>query len=608
MKDLVNNKYVRLSLMLIAGGLIGWFIKPSGQSANENVTESTLQEQQKEQIWTCSMHPQIRKTEPGKCPLCGMDLIPVNNESNSDADPMAISMSETAIQLANIRTIITSIGKPIKELRLPGKVQADERMIYSQASHLQGRIEQLKVNFTGEPVKKGQVLALIYSPELVTAQEELFEAIKIKAQQPLLLEAAKEKLKNWKLTDKQIDEILASGKPRESFEVLADVSGIIVKKMVSLGDYVNKGMPLFDVADLSKVWVLFDVYESEIQWVKVGSKIDFSIQSVPGETFKGTISFIDPVINPQTRVAQARVEFSNVDMKLKPEMFANGIIQSELKGGKDGLVIPKSAVLWTGERSVVYVKSTSEKGVSFLMQEVILGPSLGDSYMIKSGLNPGTEIAVNGTFSIDAAAQLAGKPSMMNPTGGKVATGGHAGMDMGDGKNKMNDADMAKMKPEMKIDKSKVPDTFKKQLGKAVSDYIKIKDKLANDDNNLKTDIGTFKKSLNAVDMSLVMGDAHNSWMKSLKAINKDLGLLLKEVNIDAQRTIFNSISNSLMNATSSLGLKMENGEAVYLQFCPMANDNTGGYWLSTDEVIRNPYFGSKMIKCGSTKDTLTKD
>ncbi|PIV16099.1 MAG: efflux RND transporter periplasmic adaptor subunit, partial [Flavobacteriales bacterium CG03_land_8_20_14_0_80_35_15] len=317
----------------------------------------------------------------------------------------------------------------------------------SQSTHIPGRIEQIFTNFTGEKVERGQTLATVYSPELVTAQEELLQAANIKESQPELFEAAQEKLRNWKIGQAQINQILANKKPIQRFSIRADVNGVVTKKMVDLGDYVERGMPIYEISDLSKVWVLFDLYESELAWIKAGSNIEYTVNSFPGETFKGKISFIDPLINSQTRVASARVEVNNKDGRLKPEMFASGVVKNDIgKVDSQEMVIPKSAVLWTGKRSVVYVK----QGSGFKMREITLGPALGDSYIVKDGLETGEEIVSNGTFTVDAAVQLSGRPSMMSPEGNG---GGNSmpGMDMGgdkkktDTKKKMSDEEMKNM-------------------------------------------------------------------------------------------------------------------------------------------------------------------
>jgi Cu(I)/Ag(I) efflux system membrane fusion protein len=182
------------------------------------------------------------------------------------------------------------------------------------------------------------------------------------------------------------------------------------------------GTVLFDIADLSKVWIMFDAYESDLQFLHVGEKLSFSLQALPGTDFTGNIIFIDPVIDPVTRVAKVRVETGNQSGRLKPEMFATGIVSSTLMEYADNVVVPKSSVLWTGKRSVVYVKQKGSDEPVFKIREVELGPMLGDSYVIMNGLNAGEEVVTSGTFSIDAAAQLEGKPSMMNRGGGKTSS------------------------------------------------------------------------------------------------------------------------------------------------------------------------------------------
>ena len=587
MKKIKINRSTLIAavVMLVVGLLIGWLIKP-GHSEETMKPETT--ETSKTEVWTCSMHPQIRQSEPGQCPICGMDLIPLENDMG-EGDPMEIKMSPAAMQLANVQTAVVGFGMPTKEVRMNGKVQPDERLKFSQVTHLDGRVEQLAVNFTGEPVRRGQKLASIYSPELVTAQEEMFSAQKIKDMQPALFNAAKEKLKNWKLTEQQIEGILASGKPQERFPILADVSGIVMEKKVNLGDYVMRGMPLYDIVDLSRVWLLFDVYESDMSWAKVGSTVSFTIQSLPGENFTGKITFIDPVINPATRVATARVEVTNSGGKLKPEMFASGIIKTQLAGKKESIMAPKTAVMWTGERSVVYVKKSTEQGTSFLMKEVTLGPLAGDNYVIKRGLEPGAEIAVNGTFSIDAAAQLAGKPSMMNPEGGAVMTGHpHGG------------GSPTAAAPAAPMGVSKQAKAAVQQL---FDFYFPLKDALVKGDfATAKKQADNLKKTFEKTSMSLFTGPAHDHWMKHSGAAVESLNKLVAAKDVDAARLQFKPLSGQMVALAKAFG---PFGETMYVQHCPMADNNTGADWLSLDEEIHNPYFGDKMLKCGKVTDTI---
>ena len=399
-------------LLLLAGLSLGWLFFHSPKVVKGEHDHS--KEEGKHEIWTCSMDPQVRKDASGKCPICGMDLILLNQSSSTILDSNAIHFSAEAAALANVATSVVSRQKPVKEVRLYGKVQADERLLQNQVAHIGGRIDKLFVNFTGESVRKGQLLALIYSPDLITAQQELIEAAKSKQTQPEIYDAAMQKLMQWMLTENQITQIEKSGKVKTNFEVYSNTSGIVTAKRVATGDHVSEGSVLYDIANLSSVWVLFDAYESDLPFLKVGNIVSFNLQALPGTNFSAKIQFIDPVIDPVNRVAKVRVEISNTGAKLKPEMFATGVVKANLNEFKDKMVIPRSAVLWTGKRSIVYVKQLDDEGSNFRMREIELGPMLGNSYVVERGLTEGEEIVTDGTFSVDAAAQLAGKPSMMN--------------------------------------------------------------------------------------------------------------------------------------------------------------------------------------------------
>ncbi len=431
-----SNKYLRGGLLIASGLLLGWifFHGPSNEKTGTTAEVHDHAEAGPD-IWTCSMHPQIRKDEPGDCPICGMDLIPLL-KSDAVMDDQAIEMSESAMKLAEVQTSVVTRGNVLKEVRLYGKIQADERLLRTQTAHIPGRVEQLLVSVTGENVKKGQLIAKVYSPELLTAQNELLQAMEMADKYPAMLDAAREKLRLWKLSDQQITNIEKSGKASTVFDVFATTSGIVANRKVNTGDYVSTGDVLFEMADLSRVWALFDAYETDLSWISLGQNLEFTAQAIPGKTFSGKVTFIDPVVDASTRITKVRVEVPNPGLKFKPEMFVNGIIKSQQTGSGDQLIIPQSAVLWTGTRSVVYVKLPGADHPTFKMREITLGSSMKDTYVVMDGLAEGEEIVTNGTFSVDAAAQLAGKTSMMNPTGEKVSTGGHDGMDMGQGSEK----------------------------------------------------------------------------------------------------------------------------------------------------------------------------
>ena len=416
----IDKKNIRnYAIVLVIGLILGWVFFHNSGTKTETVHEHTEQVEDAT-IWTCSMHPQIKLDKPGQCPICAMDLIPLETNSSNDegVNPNEIQMSESAMKLAQIQTLVVKKGFPNKEVYLLGKVKPDERNISELTARYGGRIEKLYVNFTGQNVSKGEKLATIYSPELVTAQKELLESIEYKESNPAFYKAIRNKLKLWDLTEDQIDGIEQKGEVQNYFDVLSLISGTVTLRYVSVGDYIKEGNALFQVINLNKVWLMFEAYESDLPWLHEGNKVEFTVQSLPGKTFTGKVTYIDPFLDAQTRVAKVRVEVENSKLELKPEMFANGIIKPKISGGQKDLMIPKTAVLWTGKRAVVYVKMPERTNNSFLYREIILGPEAGDFYIVKEGLEEGEEIAVNGVFKIDAASQLEGKPSMMNPAGG----------------------------------------------------------------------------------------------------------------------------------------------------------------------------------------------
>ena len=542
---------------IVAGNLI--FGGESYPSINETELTAEDHDHVPGTIWTCAMHPQIRKDEPGNCPICGMELVPVESEDDSDDEgEYTIKLSNAAMKIAEVSTTVIERKAPYKEVYLPGKVMPDERRISELTARFPGRIEKLYVNFTGQKVRKGQVLAKIYSPEIVTAQRELFEAMKFQESNPNYYRAARNKLKLWDLTEEQIDEITNSGEVRFYFDVLSPLTGTVTMRMVSLGDYVKEGTSLFKIIDLSHVWVMFDAYESDIPWIKLGDKIKFKIKSVPDVVFESTVTFIDPVLNPKTRVAGVRTELNNHKDLLKPQMLASGLLKTMLPGGKDQLIIPKSAVLWTGKKAVVYVRTNSHQNM-FRFTEITLGADAGDYYVVLEGLNEGELVASNGVFKIDAAAQLKGERSMMNPEGGKQSLGGHAGMDMGGDTSmdtelkgeKEDHSEHDNMENEGAMNVETDPE-FKKQLTEVFNKYIVLKDAFVSSDAVVATKAGQeVTKVVEEVNMSLLKGDAHMNWMDYLNSINTSLEAITTTDDLAKQRLAFADLGMPYMQASN---------------------------------------------------------
>ena len=414
-KTIIARRWMQYLLVLVAGLFLGWLFFHS--SASQSPAAKTEAHSEGD-VWTCSMDPQVRQDHPGKCPICGMDLIKVKvgETVKSDADPDAVMMSDEAMALANIQTETVGSAGGNKEIRLFGKIQPDQRLQESQSAYVAGRIERLMISAVGDRVGRGQILAVIYSPELYTAEQELVSALGYPnvQQRNMLVEAAVEKLRLLNIPMAQINQVIKTRKASPYVPLKANTSGTVIVKNVNPGDYVKQGDVLLQVANLSRVWATFQAYEGDLPFIKRGQTIQFTAEALPGRTFTGRVSFVDPVLNAQTRTAGVRVELSNPSGIFKPEMLIVGNAAAQMKQTADQIVIPKSSVLWTGKRSVVYVKMDSEEQPMFMLRQITLGATLPDGYVVLDGLAEGEEIVTNGAFAIDASAQLDGKKSMMN--------------------------------------------------------------------------------------------------------------------------------------------------------------------------------------------------
>ena len=419
------------------------------------------------ELWTCSMHPQIRQPKPGSCPICGMDLVPVAAAAEPD-QARRVTLSPAARRLAEVAVATVERRAVAVETRLVGKVQFDETRLAYISPRVPGRIDRLYANYVGVPVKAGDHLADLYSPDLVAAQQELLSLAKTATEgidSGSLLNATRERLRLWGLTAEQIAEIERLGRVRDHVTFYAPIGGIVVEKEAREGLYVETGARLFTVADLTRVWVVLDAYESDLVWLRFAQEVTFEVAAYPGETFKGLIAFIDPLLNPATRTVKVRVNVPNADGRLKPEMFVRATVRAAVTGDgrvaradlrgrwispmhpeivKDGpgtcdvcgmplvraedlgyagpddasnplpLVIPATAPLLTGPRAVVYVAVPGSDGV-YEGRDIVLGPRAGDYFLVRQGLQEGEQVVINGNFKIDSSLQIQGRPSLMAP-------------------------------------------------------------------------------------------------------------------------------------------------------------------------------------------------
>lgn len=567
MKNINKKTVLIVVITLIVGVLIGLWTGGGHKHTDEELGTET-----EHTIWTCSMHPQIRQDGPGSCPICGMDLTPLAQEEESDLPAGALKMSATAMQLANIQTLTIGREESNMELRLSGKLTVDQEHLFAQNAHVGGRIENLMVNTIGEYVQAGKQIASIYSPELINAQRELLQAYQSREDYPALYKAVEEKFQLWKVKPDQIQKIISSGKVQENLPIYANASGYVMRKNVSKGDYLQGGEVLYELADLKKLWLEFDVFEKEAFSIKKGMKVDYYFNAMPGKTFSGKLDFIEPILDPVTRTFKARVNILNPNLSFKPEMLATGIVYINIPNDGSSIVIPKSAVMWTGKNSVVYVKHETDNQIGFQMRPVVLGMALEDSYVVSEGLEIGEEIVVEGTFSVDAAAQLANKPSMMNrahPAEHRVALPASI---------ELNSDQKLRLQP-------------------LYESYFKLKDALVKDDQQGASQALThFLKDWKGLDWKKFPVEVQQmlkttDGLRKLETNNRGTLSSLEDIRKD-----FLSLSTVLVTLTKSI---KNIDQTVFLQHCPMVDNDQGADWLSQEKEVLNPYYGSAMLTCG---------
>jgi Cu(I)/Ag(I) efflux system membrane fusion protein len=376
----------------------------------------------KNEYWTCTMHPQVHKDGPGACPICGMDLIKkvVDDtaavSSKSDMEGV-ITLTTNKQILANVSTIKIKNERLIKELSAYSYLDFVEQNRKTIPAKFNGRIEKLFVDKTGDYIKKGQALFEIYSPDLVQAQNEFLIALSSnKNENSSLLEASKKKLELFGLTSDQIEELKKSGEIKLTLTYYSPVNGTVIEKKVQEGMYVNEGTTVYEVAELSTLWNIAEVNETDISTINVGSNVKLKLKAYPGEEFTGKVTFIYPVINSQTRTVKIRSQFSSQNNKLKPQMYGETTFSAD--AGK-GLLVPADAIIFSGNNNVVWVKTSDGM---FEARSVELGQKFGDKYQVLSGLNENDEVAASGGFLIDSESQLR--------TGKSTGSDNMEGMDM----------------------------------------------------------------------------------------------------------------------------------------------------------------------------------
>ncbi|MFP4283652.1 MAG: efflux RND transporter periplasmic adaptor subunit, partial [Opitutales bacterium] len=488
-----------------------------------------------------------------------------------------------------------------------GNLAVDETRRRTLSARFPARLEELFVNYTGIRVERGQHLAVVYSPELLSAQRELISAHQ-RDPDGAITAAAREKLRLWDLPPEQIDAILERGTASDRVELRAPLGGVVLEAYVQEGDYVQTGEPLFRIADLSELWLHLQAYESDLPFLRYGQAVEFSVEAFPGKTFTGQVAFLEPALDRRTRTLGVRVNVPNTDLQLRPGMFARASVKAQLAAGgevvapelagkwispmhpeivKEGpgacdvcgmplvpaeelglvgtsdpaaeapLVVPSSAVLRTGQRAVVYVELPDTERPTYEGREIVLGPRAGNHFVVLEGLEAGDAVVTHGAFKIDSALQIQAKPSMMSASEGEDAPA----------------------TPELEI-----PLETAEAILPA---YLELQDALASDA------LDAARTALQ--DMMAITG--HHGPLPDL------VHQMLAGEDLDAlRRPHFETLSHALIETVDAHPDAFD--RTLYRMHCPMVYPDRGADWIQADDQLRNPYFGAMMLKCGEVSET----
>ncbi|NLV31501.1 MAG: efflux RND transporter periplasmic adaptor subunit [Acidobacteria bacterium] len=370
-------------------------------------------ESQGTRLWTCGMHPQVIQDEPGTCPICGMDLVPVHEEGAKETT--GIHVDPGFLQNFAVRTAPVRKGSIPVVIRTIGTLDYNQKNIVSVSTKTEGWIEKAYVNYIGQPVKRGDVLFDIYSPRLVTTQQEYLAALayveelsrggdeNAVARAQSLLEATSGRLRFWDITGEQVEELRIRKKPARTLKIFSPVSGVVIEKMGDSleGMKLSPGMNVFKIARLSDLWARIEVYEHQIRYLRLGRTVSLTLDAFPGRRYTGKIIQLDPTLDQKTRTLAAYVEIPNPDRELRPAMYAD--VEIRVPAVPGALKVPSEAIVRTGERNVVIVEK--EKGF-FEPREVELGAEGEGFSQVTAGLHEGETVVVSSQFLIDSESNL----------------------------------------------------------------------------------------------------------------------------------------------------------------------------------------------------------
>ena len=535
--------------------------------------------------YVCPMHPQIRLKSAGKCPVCGMDLAEETSiATSSSAEEIILSERSKALARLQVATVERSTGA--RELHLLGTVVPDESRLRAVTSWTGGRIDKLVVRTTGAQVRRGQVVAELYSPELYAATRDYLVTLNRHDEasgsdsagnwMDGTTKAARARLELLGMQAGTIERLEKSRKAPKTIKVRSQFSGTVIERRVETGNFVTAGAPLLSLADLSQVWVEVEAFESDLPLLAVGQQVTVTPSATGGDPFSGTVAFIDPVLDLAARTAKVRVEVSNPRGELRPGMFVHARVDSNLDAERGLLSVPETAVLWTGRRSVVYVEKRGGAAPAYALREVVVGPKAGSVYPVRSGLSEGERVVVRGAFVLDADLQLRGKNSMMDMEG-----------------------DQDRESPAMFV----VTDAMLKSLESVLRGYLDAQEALAADE------ISRGRAALDtlATVATVLTPDGPSKSTQVWEEVASSLiGHARRAHRAEADaavRSAFEDLNAPMTRLLAEFGNPLS--ESLQTAYCPMAFDNKGAGWIQRTGSLANPYYGAAMLRCGEVSATV---
>jgi Cu(I)/Ag(I) efflux system membrane fusion protein len=603
---------------------LGWIRASEATSTNVAATPGA--------IYTCPMHPNIRQPSPGRCPICGMELV-LASSGAADLDELAVTIEPAQRRLANIQTSQAQSAPLEATLQTVGLIAVDESRQATISAYIDGRLERLFADYTGVSIAKGDHLAVIYSPQLYGAQVEYVEARRalaasgglpaVRQAQEALATNTRHRLREFGMTDEQITELEQSGNAQSRLTIYAPQGGTVIEKLAVEGNYVEAGDPIYRIAELSTVWLMLKLFPEDAARIRFGQRVEAEVQSQPGETLVGRVAFIDPTVDPETRTVGVRVELLNEDGRLRPGDYAEArislpigpqgkVFDADLAGkwispmhpqvireepgqcpicGMDlvptsrygfsdepvpqpvSIHVPRSAVLLAGGNSVVYVETEPGR---FEIRPVTVGPILRDKIVIVEGLKPGENVATAGNFLIDSQMQLAGKPSLIDPSRAIAKSKERKGP---------LDFDEVVVQP--------VQGQTGEMLESLYDAYFGVQQALASD----KTPPAEVAQSLHSAASKLIddpgLPEPAAKLVQEIAANSEHL----HHMDLADARKTFKPISHAVV--TLATQARSEDAKTSFIHFfCPMVPGG-GGDWLQATDQLLNPYFGSEMLRCG---------